>query len=158
MWRFNGHGILILRVALVISLLTLAMLGWIVWHQVSDDIVTGVTYDAPSYIPNEAGPFCAGDVLTYEVTSSRDRIAPLDVFGNWCNATTAFCMADETLEYHIAIFDLRQPVTRTRSIVIPDNPRLTPGDWLYVHQIAVANSSNWQTYVVPFTIAEDCAQ
>lgn len=156
MWRFNGHGPRILRVALGISLLTLGLLVWIVWNQVSADVLSGVTYDATSYTPREAGPFCVGDVLTYDVTTSRDRIAPIDIYGSWCNAETAFCLADETLEYHVAIFDLRQPVTRTRSIVIPDNPRLTPGKWVYVHQIAVANSDNWQTYIVPFTIRDDC--
>lgn len=158
MWRFNGHGPRLLNLALAFSLLCLALLVYIVWHQVAADVITGVRYDATVYEPHEVGPFCPGDGLTYDVTSYRKRVAPADVYGNWCNVTTALCLADETLEYHIAIFDLREPVTRTRAITIPDNPRMTPGDWLYVHQIAVSNSSNWRTYVVPFTIAEDCAQ
>jgi hypothetical protein len=156
MWKLNGNTVRILRVSIALSILALALLVYLVWHDISNDAHTGVDYDAPSYTTIDAGPFCPGDVLRYNVTATRDRIAPIDVRSSWCNVASGVCLTESGSAYHVAIFDLRQPVTRERFILIPGNPRFTPGEWVYVHQIAVANTSNWRTYVVPFTIAEDC--
>lgn len=156
MWRFNGHGPRILRVALGISLLTLALLVWIVWNQVSADVLSGVTYDATSYTPKESGPFCPGDVLHYEVEVTRDRIAPLDIRRSFCYDANGICVLELARWDFTTVYDFREPITSTRTLQIPHSARMIPGDWVYVHQIAVANSSNWQTYVVPFTVRDDC--
>lgn len=156
MWRFNGHGLRFMYLSIVIGIMIVILLVSIIWQDMAENGLTGVRYDSAVYQTNEPGPFCPGDVLTHNVTSFRDRVAPVDVIGNWCRIDNALCLADETLDYHIAIFDLREPVTRTRLITIPDNPRIFPGEWVYVHQIAVANTDHWQTYLVPFTVATGC--
>lgn len=156
MLRLNGNTVRVLYASIAIGLVVVALLTYIIVRDMVGNGWAGVRYDGSVYIPIETGPFCPGDVLTYDVTSFRDRIAPMDVIGNWCSVEIAICLTDETQNYNIAIFDLREPVTRTRAITIPDNPRIFPGAWVYVHQIAVANTDHWQTYLVPFTIAADC--
>lgn len=156
MWRFNGHADLIVRLALALSLAMLSMLVYIVWSQISHDLRTGVAYDEDTYMPQEQGPFCPGDVLHYDVRVIRDAVGPIEIVRNYCRVDTGLCVLDLSDVDYTTVYDLRPPASSPRTLPIPIHPRMTPGAWVYVHQIAIVNSDNWQTYVVPFEVAENC--
>ncbi len=156
MWRLNGHAPRVMTLSIIIGTMIIALLTYIIWQDAAHSSLTGIVYDSQVYEPDQTGPFCAGDKLTYTVTVERDRVAPLDIRRHYCHAETGLCLLELTKLDYSTVYDIRPPTSSVRTITIPESERLIPGAWVYVHQVAVANTDNWQTYIVPFTVSDRC--
>lgn len=142
--------------ALLLLVVSLALLGWLVWGMVADLRRAPVAYKVQSIAPVESY-LCPGDQLRYPVELEVSEVPIiLTIVESWCRAgPDGVCSQATTVEYQV-------PVLRPRTIdtmavrTVPDAPFFRPGDKIE-YQHATTDGKTVTGYVVePIVIRNDC--
>ena len=142
--------------ALLLLVVSLALLGWLVWGMVVDLRRAPVAYKVQSITPVNSY-VCPGDQLRYPVVLEvRNTPVILTIVESWCRAgTDGVCSQATTVQYQV-------PVLRPRTIdtiavrTVPDVPFFRPGDRIE-YQHATTDGKTVTGYVVePIVIRDNC--
>ena len=142
--------------ATLLLVVSLALLGWLVWGMVSDLRSAPVSYKVQSIAPVNSF-LCPGNQLRYPlVLEVRNTPVILTIVESWCRAgPDGVCSQATTVEYQV-------PVLRPRTIdtmavrTVPDAPFFRPGDRIE-YQHATTDGKTVTGYVVePIVISNDC--
>jgi hypothetical protein len=141
---------------MLLLVVSLVLLGWLVWGMVVDLRSKPVEYKVQSIAP--ANSFlCPGDQLRYPVVLEvRDVPTVLTIVESWCRAgTDGVCSQATTVQYQV-------PVLRPRTIdtmavrTLPKSPFFRPGDKIEF-QHATTDGKVVTGYVVePIVIRDNC--
>lgn len=142
--------------AILLLVVSLALLGWLMWGMVADLRSKPVNYKVQSIAP--VNPYlCPGDQLRYPVVLEvSETPVILTIVESWCRAGSAgVCARDLTTTYQVPV--LRQRYVDTIAArIVPDSSFFRPGDEIEF-QHATTDGETVTGYVVePIIMRDNC--
>lgn len=142
--------------ATLLLVVSLALLGWLVWGMVVDLRRRPVVYPVQVIAPNN--PYlCPGDTLRYPVeVVTGGEPAILTVVEAWCRAGPAgVCSRDTTVEYKVPVLSARD-IETLASRVMPASPFFRAGDEIEFHHATTDGKTTTGYIVKPIVVRDHC--